>query len=152
MAAGAMGGSLRRALVPAIAVLALVGVVAIAASGPIANGSNRTRNPPDVLLDTIITLGLVALVPAAAMLVYGLAQRRAVSEHYARAKHKRLTNQALILLLLLIPVLLYFRHPQLRPPDTSDKPTVIGPGHTPVTPPVGTEAKGYEPHFAWLPA
>src|SRR5438552_6898595 len=146
-----MGRSTRRVLVPALAVRALVGIVAVAATGSITGGSNRTRQPPDVLFDTIFSLVALALVPAAILLVYGLAQRRDVAEEYAKRK-RRLSNGTLILLLLLFPVLVYLRGvPKLRPPPTAQPPIVPGHPGTPVTPPGNANATQYEPRFAWLP-
>ena len=148
-----MRASLRRGLVPALLVLALVGVVAIASGGSVARGTNQTRTPPDVLFDTILTLAALALIPAAVLLVYGLMQRREVAEEYSR-RRRRLSNSTLVLLLLLVPALVYFHGiPKLHPAGP-DQAIVRGrpqpPGVT--TPSAGPAPHEYEPHFAWLPA
>ena len=145
-----MGASLRRGLLPALAVLALIGVVAIAASGAVPGGSNRTRTPPDVLFDTIFSLFVLALIPAAILLVYGLMQRRAVAEEYS--KHKRwLSNGVLVLLLLLIPVVVYLRGPPKLPTSTTDPSTVNGSTSNVTTPSAAGTGRQYEAQFAWLP-
>ena len=146
-----MGGSLRRALVPALAVLALIGVVAVAATGSIPGGSNRTRTPPDVLFDTIFSFFALALVPAAILLVYGLSQRRAVAEEYAKRK-RWLSNWALVLILLLVPVIVYLHGPpKLRPITTNGPSAGNGAPSNATTPSATGNGRQYEAQFAWLP-
>jgi hypothetical protein len=143
-----MGRSSRRALLPALVVLGLVAVVVVAATGSVPGTTGDTRRPPDVLFDTVFSLLAVALIPAAVILVWGLAQRREVSAEYQRIKRR---NHALVLLLLLVPVAYYFHgFPKLTAPDAESG---IAHGHpvtptTPTTPPTATQ---YEPRFAWLP-
>jgi hypothetical protein len=142
-----VGRSLRRALVPALVVLGLVAVVAVAATGSVPGTTGDTRRPPDVLYDTIVSLMAVALIPAAAILVYGLAQRREVSAEYQRVKRR---NQALILLLLLIPIAIYLHgFPRPKAPDLESG---IVHGH-PASPTPGATSSDpqHEPQFAWLP-
>jgi hypothetical protein len=144
--------SLRRALVPGLVVLALVGVVAIASGGSVAPGTNRTRTAPDVLFDTILTLAALALIPAAILLVYGLMQRREVAEEYSQ-RRRRLSNTSLIVILLLVPALVYFHGiPKLHPAGPSEPALIHGQPHPATTTPGGANPKEYEPHFAWLPA
>ena len=59
-----MRASAPRAFLPAIVVLGLVAVVAIAATGSTRGGSDETRRPSDIVLDTFFTFALLALVPA----------------------------------------------------------------------------------------
>jgi hypothetical protein len=86
-----MRGSAARSLVPALAVLALVAVVAIAARGSTPVGTSASRRPSETLLDTFFSLALVLLVVAAAMVVYALLQRRAIAEEIASGRHRRST-------------------------------------------------------------
>lgn len=142
-----MGRSSRRALVPALVVLALVAIVAVAATGSVPGSTSDTRRPPDVLFDTVFSLLAIALIPAAVILVYGLVQRREVSAEYAKVKRR---NQALILLLLLIPLAVYLHgFPKYLAVGESEIAPVrpVAPG-TPTTTTGGTQ---YEPRFAWLP-
>ena len=99
-----MGRNFRRALVPGLVVLALVAIVAVAATGSVPGSTSDTRRPPNVLFDTVFSLLAVALIPAAVLLVYGLAQRREVSAEYSRIRRR---NHVLVLLLLLLPVLVW---------------------------------------------
>src|SRR5918995_5451061 len=84
-----MRGNAMRALAPGMLVLALVGVVAIASTGSNPAGTGETRRPADILLDIFFSFALVALIPAAAMLVWGLMQRREIAEGFASGRFKR---------------------------------------------------------------
>ncbi len=84
-----MRASAPRAFLPAILVLALVAVVAVAATGSTRGGTDETRRPSDLVLDTFFTFALLALVPAAALLIYGLMQRKAIAEEIASGKYRR---------------------------------------------------------------
>ncbi len=84
-----MRASAPRAFLPAVFVLALIGVVAVAATGSTQRGSDETRPPSDVVLDTLFTFALLALIPAAAVLIYGLIQRKAIAEEIASGKYRR---------------------------------------------------------------
>ena len=68
-----MRGRATRVVLPTLVVMALVAVVAIAAAGSTPGGSNTTRPPSDSLLDTLFTLGILAIAVGALLLVYGLA-------------------------------------------------------------------------------
>lgn len=70
-----MRGSVARALVPALVVLGLVAVVAIAATGSTPSGSEAGRRAPGVLGGTILGLALVAAIASAAFVVYALAHK-----------------------------------------------------------------------------
>jgi hypothetical protein len=142
-----VGADLRRALVPALVVLGLIAVVAVAATGSLPGGSNRARTPPNVVLDTVVSLYWIALILGAILLVYGLSQRREVAREYR--KRKRSATGVLILLLLLVPLSLYLHRPKLHPPAQPGSPAANGapPGATPT----GTTGHDHAPQFAWLP-
>ena len=70
-----MRGNAVRVLLSALAVLGLLGLVAIAAGGSTSAGSNETRRPSYVLFDTALGLALVALVASVALIVYVFAVR-----------------------------------------------------------------------------
>jgi hypothetical protein len=92
----------------AAAVLLLLGVVAVASSGSTPAGSSDTRPPGTLVVDTIFSLFLVLLVPAAALLVYGLAQRKAISRELATGRYPRLSYPLFIGLVLLYTAALSF--------------------------------------------
>jgi hypothetical protein len=150
-----MRGNAARALLPALAVLALVGVVAVAATGSTPAGSGDTREPADVLLDTVFSFMLVALIPALVLLVYGLMQRKEIAKEMASGRYPRGGLLTFLAFLALFGVVAYFR---LRGRDWgllgSDNPgeaPLIG-GQAPTgTPSAGPTDLVYEPEFAWLP-
>ena len=147
-----MRGNVARAILPALAVLALVGVVAIAATGSTPTGSGATRPPADTLLDTILSLSLVLLIPAAAIFVYGLMQRKAIAREISgRYRRTGFVGFAVFMLLFLVVVYLRLRDWKPPPPEELEEPVVPGFGLPPPTDsPAGT-ADVYEPEFAWLP-
>jgi hypothetical protein len=149
-----MRGNAARVLVPALVVLALVGVVAIAATGSTATGTNRVRPPSHTLLDTILSLGLVAPLLGAVLLVYGLTQRKAIKEELASGRHPRTRILSFLLFASLVGLVFYFRlaKKELLPNDNELGDLVFPPGQRPVpeAPDPGA-ATAYEPEFAWLP-
>jgi hypothetical protein len=70
-----MRGNAVRALLYALAVLGLLGLVAIAAGGSTSAGSGETRRPSYVLLDTALSLALVAMLASVVLIVYVFAHR-----------------------------------------------------------------------------
>ncbi len=73
----------------ALGVLVLVGVVAVASSGSTPTGSNDSRPPADFVIDTMFSLGLLLLIPGAAILIYGLMQRKAIAREMAFQRYPR---------------------------------------------------------------
>jgi Domain of unknown function (DUF4129) len=148
-----MRGNAARILLPALVVLALVGVVAIASTGSTSTGTSRVRSPSDTLLDTILSLGLVAPLLGAALLIYGLTQRKAIQEQLASGRHPRTRILGFLLFACLVGLVSYFRlaKRELLPNDNELDP-VFPPGQRPVpgAPDPGAAA-AYEPEFAWLP-
>lgn len=145
-----MGGNTARALLAALVVLVLIGVVAVASTGSTPGGTADTRPPGDVLLDTVFSLILVLLLPAAALLVYGLTQRRAVSAEYARIKHLRTGILGIAIFTAIFVYGVYQVRPPPPPPE-AETPIVPLDPVLPTTPPSQPEATDYQPSFAWLP-
>lgn len=145
-----MRGNAARALVPALGVLALVGVVAVAATGSTGRGSAGTRRPSDLVLDTFFSFALLAMLPAAALLVYGLMQRREIAQEIASGKYRRSGPAAFIAFALLFGLFWYFGPRRLGSPFTRDEETVeidlLRP--RPQRPESG---ETYHPEFAWIP-
>ena len=146
-----MRGSAARALLPGLAVLSLVGVVAVAATGSTQGGTDETRRPSDIVFDTFFSLSLVVLIPAAALVVYGLMQRRAIAQEVASGKYRRTSIVSSLLFALLFAVAWYFLVPRrlgsrFQPEDETSELEILRPR------PERPEGDGaYEPEFAWIP-
>jgi hypothetical protein len=145
-------GNTARVLVPALVVLALVGVVAIAATGSTSTGTNRVRSPSDTLLDTILSLGLVAPLLGAVLLVYGLSQRKAISEEVASGRYRRTSLVVLFVFVSIFVVAVRrFSKRELAPDDSELGDLVFPPGQRPIPEAPDPGAATYEPTFAWVP-
>ena len=148
-----MRGSAARALVPALVVLGLVGVVAIAATGSTASGTSRVRPPAATLLDTILSLGMLAVVAGGVLIVYGLMQRKEIAQEVASGRYPRSSIVGWIAFVFAFTLFTYWRlrlwKPTHTPPNTPDFVPTTGtpPGQTPVD----TGTNTYEPHIAWIP-
>jgi len=139
---------------PAVAVLALVAVVAVAATGSTPSGSTDTRKPADTLFDTIFSLSLLLLVPAAAILVYGLMQRKAIAREVASGRYRRAGLVSFIVFALLFAGGVYWRGRDWQPavPIENEVGEPIFPGSDYPSTPVPPDAEApYEPQFAWAP-
>jgi Domain of unknown function (DUF4129) len=138
-------------VVPAAVVLGLVGIVAIAAGGSTSTGGPGSRAPAATLVDTILSLGVVALVPGAVLLIYGLTQRQAIAREMAAAKRfRRLSFTGFVLFMLLFSVATYFRMRNWRNTPAADdagEQGFPGPGQLP---PAG-EGQVHQAEFAWIP-
>ena len=138
-----------RLLLPAVGVLALVALVAVAATGHTPGGTGRTRQPGNEFLDTIFSLWLVLLAIGFGLLVYGLTQRRAIAEERAsRRKRRGLTFLFLLgALTLAIYLELLRRHVHRLPFQTEggqpgqERPTLHQTG----------ALRDYHAQFAWVP-
>jgi hypothetical protein len=147
-----MRGNAARVLVPALVVLALVGVVAVAATGSTVTGTNRVRPPSDTLLDTILSLGLVAPLLGAVLLVYGLTQRKAISEEVASGRYRRISLVGLFVFVSISIVVAWRFSKRGLARDDNELSDLVFPGQRPI--PEASDpgaAVAYEPRFAWLP-
>jgi hypothetical protein len=148
-----MRGNAARLFLPALVVLALVGVVAIAATGSTSTGSSRVRPPSATLLDTILSLGLVAVLAGAALFLYGLTQRKAIgNELRARGGRRRSVLTFLLFTALVAFSIWRLRIREFRPVE--DEITAGVPGAAPPDPEMPSSDPTntlYEPQFAWLP-
>ncbi len=86
-----MRGNAARAFGLGVAVVGLVSIVAIAARGATPEGTGAVRPPSRTLLDTFFSLSLVAVVLGGALLLYGLAQRKAIAREVATGRYRRTT-------------------------------------------------------------
>jgi Domain of unknown function (DUF4129) len=147
-----MRGSAARVLVPALVVLGLVGLVAIAAGGSTPSGSGGARPPGDIVLETFLSFGILALVAGAALFVYGLTQRRAIAQELRTHNYRRSRAGPLIFLGGVLFVLGFFalRDPKLPQPTEALDPN-FREGQFPqnFVPPETPPPRDLE--FAWLP-
>src|SRR5918999_2435343 len=97
-----------RSLLPLVVVLALVGMVAVAATGTTPGGSSDGRRPSEYVLDTFFSLALLLLVPGAALLIYGLMQRKAISHEVASGRYPRTSMLAFTIFIALFTAAIYW--------------------------------------------
>ena len=145
-----MRGRATSVVLPALAVLALVAVVGIAATGSTPSGSGRSRAPSDTLLDALFTLWLVAVAGGGVLLVYGLAQRKAIAQEIASGRYRRTPLTAWVALVIALAVIAWVaRVLNLRPQlsDATEEP--FGRGQLLPTRP-GRTATDYQPGISWL--
>jgi len=138
-------------VVPALLVLGLVAVVAVAATGSTAAGESRVRSPGATLLDPVFSFALLAVIAGGVLLVYGLMQRREVAEQVASGRHRRVGLLAWIAFVSLLTLVVYLRGWNFKQPAQPPIGDVVPQGAPPpsANPPV--DAKPYEPHIAWIP-
>jgi hypothetical protein len=137
---------------PALVVLGLVAVVAIASTGSTPSGSAATRPPSETLFDTLYSVGLVALAIGAILLVYGFAQRKAIAQEVASGRYQR---TSLLTYLVFVGVFTGFTAWRMGEweftPAAPEEGDLVFTG-TEVVPaiPEQTEAS-YEPGISWIP-
>jgi hypothetical protein len=147
-----MRGSRTRAFVPALVVLALVGVVAVAATGRNSAGTTETRAPAAWVLDTFLSIFLVLLIPAAALFAYGLLQRKEIQGHAAAMGLRRRNLLTYMVLMGLFAGITYYRlHDWERVPFEDGISDAFSDGSTTVEPPGSATSPepAYEPRFMW---
>ena len=149
-----MRGNAARGIVPALVVLALVSVVAIAATGSTTTGTGDARPPAATLLDTILSLGMVAVLAGGVMLIYGLTQRKAIAREIATKKYRRTTFVAYAVFMTLLTLGYYWRLRNWRspaPPEDEVGEQAFPNAPPPQAPGGGAADSAYEPRFAWIP-
>jgi Domain of unknown function (DUF4129) len=146
-----MRGNAVRALAPGLLVLALVGVVAIASTGSNPAGTGATRRPADILLDIFFSFAVVALIPAAAILVWGLMQRKEIAEGYASGRFRRTGLLTFFMVAAVLGAIGYWRRPEPRPPNTQQLEDIIIPRGNATSFGEGEPPPQYEAEFAWIP-
>jgi hypothetical protein len=141
-----------RALVPALVVVGLLAVVAVAATGSTTGGTGRTRPPATTFLDAVLTLGLLAVVAGGILVAYGLMQRKEISQEVASGRYRRGSLVGWIAFVFAFTAYAYWRGEwKLRPTGASED---VLPAETRTTPPTGTPADAtgttYEPSLSWI--
>ena len=142
---GSVRGNAARALLSALAVLGLIGLVTIAAAGSTSPGSGETRRPSYVLFDTVLGLALVAILASVGFIVYAFAHRTPTG--WERSRGSFLAIVAMIAVAVLIgtsDVPAWFQSRLSEPQDqrpADAKP--IAPEDTTLSPD--------QPAYRWLP-
>lgn len=142
-----------RALVPALVVLGLVGVVAVAATGTTSTGTDEARPPASWVLDTFLSLGMVLVIPAFALLAYGLMQRKEIKAEIAAKGYRRGSLLGYAVLMAVFAGVTWYRLRNWeRTPieDGIQDAFSTQETATPGTTPTGGESI-YEPEFTWIP-
>jgi Domain of unknown function (DUF4129) len=140
-----------RALVPAFVVVGLVGVVAVAATGRTSTGTDESRPPAAWVLDTFLSFAIVMVIPAAALLVYGLMQRKEIRAQAAAMPHVRRGMLTYTVLMALFAGATYYRVRNWeRTPFEDGISDAFANGETTVTEPTPT-GSSYEPEWTWIP-
>jgi hypothetical protein len=148
-----MRGRATGVALPALAVLVLVGVVAVASTGSTSGGSNTSRPPSDALLDTLFSLGLVAVLAGAVLFGYGLMQRKAIAREIASGRYRRTTLVGYLAFFAIFVAFSYWRlsNWKVQPQDASETEPAF-PGRKPVPSAPGDESGTvYEPSVSWVP-
>jgi len=146
-------GSVGRAVLPVLGVLVLVGVVAVASTGSTPSGTTDSRPPADTLLDTFFSLALLALIPGAALLVYGLMQGKAIAREIASGKYRRMSLLGWLVLVTIGVAAFYVARPHFKNLGVGANDVVDLGSTTEGGAPENDPANGsvYEPEFAWIP-
>jgi hypothetical protein len=147
-----MRGRATGVVLPALVVLGLVAVVAIASTGSTPGGDGSTRPPSETLLDTFFTLGLVAVALGAVLLAYGLSQRKAIAREVASGRYRRTSLVSFLAFFVLFTGFSYWRLSRWDPQPPEEEGELAFPGETPQpTNPERDTAAPYEPSVSWLP-
>jgi hypothetical protein len=150
-----MHGRATSVVLPALVVLALVAVVAIASTGSTPNGSGEARPPSESLLDTLFSLGLVAVVAGGMLVAYGLTQRKAIAGEVASGRYRRTSLGAWLAFVVVFTAFSYWRvrdwkaHPLQQ---INEEPAFGGALVIPTTPDGNGELVApYQPSVSWVP-
>jgi hypothetical protein len=135
---------------PALVVLALVAVVAIASTGSTPAGGNETRPPSESFLDTLFSLGLVAVALGGILLLYGLSQRKAIAREVASGRYPRTSFFAFLAFFVLFTAFSYWRLTNWDRPQPEEAQELVPRGTERPTLPPEAETS-YEPSVSWLP-
>jgi hypothetical protein len=137
----------------ALVVVALVAVVAIASGGSTPGGTGATRPPSEALYDTIFTLMLIAVGIGGVLLVYGLAQRKAIAAEVATGKYRRTGILAYLAFFGIFTAVSYWRLIEWDGPSPPEDETAPAfPGQVPNLPTLPDRAEtSYEPSVSWIP-
>jgi hypothetical protein len=147
-----MRGRATSVVLPALIVLGLVAIVAIDATGSTPGGGGETRPPSETLLDTVFSLGIVAVVLGGVLLVYGLMQRKAIQAEIAKGRVRRTSLLSYLVFFAVFTLFSYWRLSRWEPPPPEEEQELAFPGETPEPTTPATESGAvYEPSISWIP-
>jgi membrane protease YdiL (CAAX protease family) len=145
-------GRARGTFLTVVGVLCALAVVALAARGGVSAGAPGSRRPADALLDTVISLLIVALavgiVAVVALFVLNRDVFRSLPEPLRRRRSSRRTIVAVLVFVLALSLLVRYAGqrtgelelPELRQPPAAET----------LQDEAASESR-YDPEFAWLP-
>ena len=136
------------ALVVLLVVLALLGVVAVAAGGDTDLGGTGTRRPSHLLLDTLVSLYLVWMAFGVVLFLWLFVLRKDSPQERERLRREGRVRSLVIVALVLGGLGLGLRFAEARNGD--QKPAGQG-GNAAGESSGLPEKKGYEPNFATIP-
>jgi hypothetical protein len=137
---------------PALVVLGLVAIVAIAATGSTPSGDGKSRPPSETLLDTLFSLGIVAVVLGGVLFAYGLMQRKAIQRELAQGRIRRTSLLSYLAFFGVFTLFSYWRLTRWDPPPPEEEQELAFPGETPEpTTPSSEPQAAYEPSISWIP-
>lgn len=147
-----MRGRATSVALPALVVLVLVGIVAVAATGSIPDGSNSSRAPSGTLLDMLFTLWIVAVVAGGILLVYGLLQRQAIARQMAVGGFRRVSVLGWVAFAGFLAIAVWaLSKRRVRGLNVFGEESVFGRTGQ-ASPPTGNATPtSYEPSVSWLP-
>lgn len=135
---------------PALVVLALVAVVAVASSGSSVD-AGTDRAPSATLLDTLLSVWFVAVVAGAILVAYGLVQRRAIANEIASGRYRRMSIVGYLGFFIVFTAVSYWRLStwKVHQPKAPNEPAFSGAPPTQTTPSGHTEV-AYQPGISWI--
>jgi hypothetical protein len=147
-----MRGRATGVVLPALIVLGLVALVAVAARGSTPAGDGSTRPPSETLFDTIFTLGLIGVAIGGVLLVYGLAQRKAIAREIASGRYRRTSVVAFVAFFAIFTGFTYWRLNEWRGSTPNEEEEDLESSGEALLPTLPPEAEtSYEPSVSWLP-
>jgi hypothetical protein len=147
-----MRGRATNVALPTLIVLGLVAIVAVAATGSTPSGRGGGRPPSETLLDTVFSLGIVAVVLGGVVFAYGLMQRKAIQRELARGRIRRTSLLSYLVFFAVFTLFSYWRLTRWDPPPPEEEQELAFPGETPEPTTPATEPEPiYEPSISWIP-
>ncbi len=148
-----MRGRAATAALLLLLVVVLVAAVAVAATGTTTSGTGATRSPSESLYDSAFTLLLIGVALGGLLLLYGLAQRKAIAAEIATGKYRRTSAAMWLVGCSIFAALFYWGLVRMRPPEASGEEGELAFPNRPELPtePGRDTPAPYEPGVSWIP-